>query len=246
MGFFDRFGAGGGKLDIKPQALQYLPGQPLTGTVVFVAGSRPQNITNIKLKLTVSLTEQVKTAQGVQSQSQTKDVCPEATLSGSFQTVVGQTYEFPFQFALPQAIPHSQQGHTAYHLRVSADIPGEVDPGDSQEIHIAPGAGAPQVMPAKAAQPIAQPMIDHATKGKMAQPVTDHAGKGKMAQPVTDHAVHGKMPPVAIGAKVHAQWQDGNWYPAQVVAIQNGMIGVDWIDARLGASSWLQPTQVRG
>ena len=58
----------------------------------------------------------------------------------------------------------------------------------------------------------------------------------------------GMMPPaaapLAIGSVVSAQWQDGQWHPGTIVAMQNGMLGVDWTEPHLGASSWLQPTQV--
>ncbi|UJR86924.1 sporulation protein [Sandaracinus amylolyticus] len=54
------------------------------------------------------------------------------------------------------------------------------------------------------------------------------------------------MPPVPqIGMQVMAQWQDGNWHPAQIVAMQNGMIGVDWVNAALGQSSWVHPQQIQ-
>jgi hypothetical protein len=49
---------------------------------------------------------------------------------------------------------------------------------------------------------------------------------------------------MAVGSQVMAQWQDGQWHPAVVVALQNGMIGVDWTDPNLGASSWVQPHQI--
>jgi hypothetical protein len=50
----------------------------------------------------------------------------------------------------------------------------------------------------------------------------------------------------AMGQSVMAQHpQHGGWYPGKVVGMQNGMIGVDWSDAKLGASSWVQPHQVQ-
>ena len=49
-----------------------------------------------------------------------------------------------------------------------------------------------------------------------------------------------------VGAQVLAQWQDGQWHPARVVAMQNGLVGVDWENPKLGQSSWVQPQQVRG
>ena len=51
--------------------------------------------------------------------------------------------------------------------------------------------------------------------------------------------------PLGAGARVFAQWQDGNWYPGTVVQVQGSVVGVDWEDARLGSSSWVQAHQVQ-
>jgi len=214
MGFFDRFGAGGGKLDIKPNSLEVHAGQQLSGSVQFIGGSRAQDVTNIMLRLTVELTEQVKGPQGVQAQTHAKDVCPAVQVAQAFQVQPGQTRDFPFHFQLPSTVPASHKGHAVYKLLVAADIAGEIDPGDAQEITVLAGGAAAQQLG------YGVPM----------------AGAPMMMMP----------PPPLIGAKVYAQYHDGNWYPAQVVAIQNGVIGVDWIDAKLGSSTWVQPTQVRG
>ena len=60
----------------------------------------------------------------------------------------------------------------------------------------------------------------------------------------------GQMPgmppaPIAPGAAVLAQGPDGQWYPARVVQLQNNMVGVDWDNPALGASSWVQMHQVQ-
>ena len=49
---------------------------------------------------------------------------------------------------------------------------------------------------------------------------------------------------LVVGARVIAQWQDGNWYGARIVATNNGLYGVDWEDPALGSSAWVQATQV--
>ncbi|MCC7536954.1 MAG: sporulation protein [Deltaproteobacteria bacterium] len=51
--------------------------------------------------------------------------------------------------------------------------------------------------------------------------------------------------PLGVGSAVMAQWQDGNWHPGRVAAMQGGMIGVDWDNPALGASSWVQPHQIQ-
>ena len=51
--------------------------------------------------------------------------------------------------------------------------------------------------------------------------------------------------PLQIGSHVLGQWQDGNWYPGVIVAMENGAIGVDWANPQLGLHSWLQPQQVQ-
>jgi hypothetical protein len=48
-----------------------------------------------------------------------------------------------------------------------------------------------------------------------------------------------------MGAHVLAQHPSGQWAPGRVAGMQNGMIGVDWDDAKLGQSTWVQPGQVR-
>jgi hypothetical protein len=97
----------------------------------------------------------------------------------------------------------------------------------------------------------------HDVHGKGMQP--DHGKQAHDPYGKQGHDAHGKggMPQQAmpqqkgsmghsIGAHVSAQHPNGNWYPGRIVAMQNGMIGVDWDDAKLGQSSWVQPHQVRG
>ena len=61
---------------------------------------------------------------------------------------------------------------------------------------------------------------------------------------------HAKGAPVAasfqLGQQVQAQHPSGQWYLGRISAMQNGMIGVDWDDAKVGESCWVQPAQVRG
>ncbi len=98
-----------------------------------------------------------------------------------------------------------------------------------------------------------QAKSSHDPYGKQAHEVqakSSHDPYGKQAHEVqakSSHDPYGKQAHAApaIGAPVHAQWQDGQWHPARVVAHQNGMVGVDWDNPALGQSSWVQPHQVR-
>ena len=60
---------------------------------------------------------------------------------------------------------------------------------------------------------------------------------------------YGQMPPMgggpAIGTHVVAQHPSGQWAPGRVAGMQNGMIGVDWDDPMLGASTWVGAHQIR-
>ena len=39
--------------------------------------------------------------------------------------------------------------------------------------------------------------------------------------------------------------QNQQWYPGRVSAMQSGMVGVDWDDPAVGASSWVMPNVVQ-
>jgi len=68
-------------------------------------------------------------------------------------------------------------------------------------------------------------------------------GKGMMQQMPPPM---GKPSMVEIGSGVMAEHPKfGGWHPGRVVAMQNGMVGVDWADPKLGDSAWLQPHQVQ-
>lgn len=51
---------------------------------------------------------------------------------------------------------------------------------------------------------------------------------------------------VHVGMHVVAQHpQNGQWFGGKVVAMQQGMVGVDWDDAKLGQSTWVQMHAIR-
>ncbi|MFO0713674.1 MAG: hypothetical protein U0353_27725 [Sandaracinus sp.] len=143
-------------------------------------------------------------------------------------------------------------------IQVATGAPG-MAPGMAQGMPAKAVAHDPYGKDAKAAY--AQPDM-HAKGGMDYGKQPDMHAKGGMdygKQPDM-HAkggmdMHGKGMPqqaapakgggLAIGAHVTAQHANGSWYPGRVVAMQNGMIGVDWDDAKLGQSSWVQPHQIR-
>jgi hypothetical protein len=86
-----------------------------------------------------------------------------------------------------------------------------------------------------------------------------HGGMGKDMHGGMGKDMHGKgapmgapmmgapmAAPLGMGSMVMAQHPNNHqWYPGRVVAMQQGMIGVDWDDPSLGQSTWVQPGAVR-
>ena len=78
-----------------------------------------------------------------------------------------------------------------------------------------------------------------------------HKGMDAMHQkgidPMHQKANMGMQQPMQpqMGAHVLAQHPSGQWAPGRIAGMQNGMIGVDWDDAHLGQSTWVQPNQMR-
>jgi hypothetical protein len=239
MGLFDAFGVGGGKLALMLQTVSAQAGGTLTGTAAFTGGKRAQNITAITVKLTASEVTVTQTPNGPQNSTASRDVVPAQTLSGPFTSQPGQTASFPFSIEVPAGLRATLHGQVSYRVNASADIDGEVDPGASADVSITAAPGT-------AAMPGAMP-------GAMASGKTGAAPAGFQAA----MAPAGMMPgapvvsgfapqqtPLGMGSVVMAQWQDGNWYAGKVVAVSNGMFGVDWDNPQLGASTWVQPAQV--
>src|SRR5262245_49501179 len=144
MGFLDRFGVGGGKLEVHPSSSQVTPGSTLSGTVAFVSGSRAQQITHIKAKLTQNLVQTTNTPQGPQQRHETHTIGPEVVASNAFTSQPGQRYDFQFQIQLPPSLPNSVPGHATYRLAISADIDGEIDPGSGFDIQVVGGTSPQQ------------------------------------------------------------------------------------------------------
>lgn len=329
------FGAGGGALQIQTTSPHASAGSAIGGQVVFMGGKRPQNVTAITLRLTLEERRMQMTNQGMQPQSHSRELVPATPIAAAFTSTPGQPTTFPFQLPIPAGVPSSTKDVVTYHLRASADIDGEIDPGTALEIQIVgepvavtgpadvaiangtrvlarwtdgqrhegvvrafqngayqidwtdPRLGASswvypqelQVMGANvhpgAAPTGAKPMATHAqqqgaigakpmaahTQGAPAKPMATHTQQqGAPAKPIAQgmpgKGMHPKDlhaaslgsvgDPPSIGSTVMAQHPNNHqWYPGRVVAMQSGMVGVDWDDPNLGQSSWVSPTAVR-
>jgi hypothetical protein len=136
MGLFDAFGVGGGDLSIEMQFAQAQAGGGLQGTVVFQAGRRAQQITNVTVKVTCTTQQQGPNGM----QQHTQDVVGPLQLAGAFATQPGQRYTMPFQAMLPGGLYSTTPNAVSYRVVANADIDGEVDPGAGMDIHV---SGAP-------------------------------------------------------------------------------------------------------
>jgi hypothetical protein len=145
MGLFDMFGAGGGSVQIQPTSPHVASGSAIAGNLVFMGGKRAQNVTKLTLRMTMEQRTMQMTNQGMQPQTNARDIVPATVIAQMFSTTPGQPSTFPFQFPVPPGLPSSTPGSVTFHLRASADIDGEVDPGASLEVQVV-GTG-PAAMP---------------------------------------------------------------------------------------------------
>jgi hypothetical protein len=226
MGLLDMFGAGGGTLTLQLQAMQFAPGQTIYGVATFTGGKRAQNITSITVR--VSMTETHPAVPGKPPPpAQTINVVPDQMLTGAFQVQPGTPHPFQFALQLPTQLKPEVKGQIDYRVGASADIPGEIDQHASADIQVIGGMQQPQMQQMQ--QPMMQkPMMDKPMMDKPMQAPMGKPGMFEMGQGV--FAEHPKL---------------GGWHPGRIVALQNGMVGVDWADPKLGESSWLQPHQVQ-
>jgi hypothetical protein len=160
MGLFDAFGVGGGDLSIEMQYAQAQAGGGLQGTVVFQAGRRAQQITNVSVKVTCTTHQPGPNGM----QQHTQDVVGPLQLAGAFQTQPGQRYTMPFQAMLPAGLFATTPNAVSYRVVANADIDGEVDPGAGMDLHV---TGAPYMgqgmmpMGAPAMMPMGGPQMGH-------------------------------------------------------------------------------------
>lgn len=285
MGLFDMFGAGGGALQIQVMG-QATSGGTLTGNLVFTGGKRAQNVTNIKIRLAMDQRSTQMTPQGPQQRTDSRDIVPATVVTQNFTSTPGQPTTFPFQLSVPGGLPSTTQGVVTYHLRASADIDNEVDPGASQEVQVLgtgpavaqgvpgqmmpgqmmPGQGMPgqmmpgQMMPGQMPGQMmpGQPMPGQGFPGQMMPGMAGVAGVAAgvagMVGMMPGQVAPGMAPgypaqqapqQLAIGTRVLAQWTDGQYHPARIQFAQNGVYYVDWEEAHLGQTSPVYPQQVQ-
>jgi len=263
MGLFDVFGAGGGTAAIQIGATMVGAGSALQGNVVFTGGKRAQQITAVTMRVSQSHQSMKMTKEGPRQHTESRDVIPSFQISGATQSVPGQPQMFPFSINIPAAAPPSIQGQLSYTLHANIDIPGEVDAGASVPLTIVGGQMPMQqpMMGQMPQQPMGypqQPMMGQMPQQPMGYPQQPMMGQmpqqPMMGQMPQQPMGYGQMPPqmpppmampLQMGSFVVALHPSGNWAPGRVTAMQNGMIGVDWEDPKLGASSWVGADQVR-
>jgi hypothetical protein len=216
MGLFSALGFGGGKLDLQLKGKQVTAGSELQGRVTFKAGKRQQEVKAITANVRVTTYKMQPGPNGPQRNSQTDTLVKDKQISGPFVSHPGNSYDYEFTIPLPADL-YNSDADVEYRLGLSADIDGEVDPGDGEPFTVVGGKPFP-----KAVLPTSPPVP--------AQPVGASAslpGQG-----------------LAVGAGVLAQWTDGSWQQAKVISSSGNLIAVDWVDPGLGASMWLQSHQV--
>jgi hypothetical protein len=216
MGLLSAFGFGGGKLDAQLEGKQFTAGGALHGRVIFKAGKRQQEIKNITANVSVTTYKTEPGPNGPQRNSQTDTFVKNQQITGPFVSQPGNTYEYELAIPLPEDLYNSDPD-VSYRLKVSADIDGELDPGDGEAFTVVGG------------RPFPKPVIEPAPQAA-AQPAAVPA-----SMPV---------PALAVGDDVLAQFSDGSWQQAKVIAFSGTMAAVDWVDPRLGASTWVQSQQV--
>ncbi len=282
MGLFDMFGAGGGSLSIQPVSPHVTPGQALVGNVIFQGGGRSQQINALTIRLTQETRTMQMTNQGPQPRSDSREICPATPLTHPFQSTPGQPTTLPFQLQLPPGLPNSMPQQVTYHLRVTADIPGEVDPGASLEIQVVGGMqpqmgmpgqmmpgqmmpGMPGQMPGMPGQMMGQmpgmPGMPGQVMGAMGA-VAGMAGQMMPGQMMPGQMMPGQMMPgqmmpgmqqpgmgqmqIAPGTRVHAQWHgDGQLHPGTVRGFENGMYQIDWQEPHLGGNGYVYAQQIQ-
>ena len=252
MGLFDAFGVGGGSLSVQVQFPQVQAGGVVHGVAVFQGGRRAQQITNVTVKLTVSM----QVPQNGQMMQQTRDLAPPAVVSGPFTAQAGQSYQFPFQFQVPPDAYASAPNLVSYRVSGNADIDGEIDPRAGVELQVAGQSYQPQAMIPMGAPGVAAPYGKDFSqqKGGYAQPQAGYAQpqkgayeqpqKGAYEQPQKGgYAQPQKGGAFAPGSFVSAQWSDGGYYRATVAAVKGDQVLVQWEDG--SPEMWLHVSQVQ-
>lgn len=217
MGLLSALGFGGGKLDVKLASKHVSAGSDLRGQVIFKGGKRAQDVKAITASVALTTYGNEQGPNGPQRVSRSETIVKGSPVAGGFTVEPGATQAFDFAIPLPRDL-YDSEADVEYRLSMSADIDGELDPGDGEVFHVSGGKRFPKpVVPAVApAPPTGYPPVPAGVPG----------------------------PAPAMGADVLAQWTDGSWQQARVVGSNGNMIAVDWMDPRFGASTWVQSHQV--
>jgi SpoOM protein len=228
MGLFDAFGVGGGNLSIEVQFAQAQAGGGLQGTVVFQAGRRAQQITNVTVKVTCTTWQKVPNGL----QQNTQDIVGPLQVAGAFAAQPGQRYTMPFQAMLPGGLFSTTPNAVSYRLSTNADIDGEVDPGAGMDIQVNGEPFMPQGMMPMGGQQMGDSSDSYAKNVK-----GDPNAKGG-----GDPYAKGMGGGFAPGQHCLAQWTDGQYYGVTVVQAANGMFMVQWDDGT--PASWVRGDQI--
>jgi sporulation-control protein spo0M len=152
MGFFDKFGAGGGTVTVQIQVPQAAAGSMMRGTLTFTGGKRQQTITALMVWLTRGKSTNINLAKGGTDERDggSAPIGDKHTLASQFVAEPGKEYRLPFELPIPTMIMNSrsidvngQAGPILQHYRVwgTADIPGEIDKhGHSDDFEVTGGA----------------------------------------------------------------------------------------------------------
>jgi len=143
MGFLDKFGKGGGKVEVTVQDTVVPAGGAVKGIIKFTGGKREQKITKLTVVLSGAGGASINLAQGG-AWTEDEDtggyepvMGKEMAVTGSFTAEPGNVYEFPFELPIAEnavkcsrAVINGQPTDVMqwYAVWGSADIPGEIDP----------------------------------------------------------------------------------------------------------------------
>ncbi|MBI2571250.1 MAG: sporulation protein [Candidatus Schekmanbacteria bacterium] len=144
MGWFDALGFGGGKLDIQLEEKRVSPGGSLRGRVIFRAGKREQEVKSIQANVSVTTYRMEPGPSGPQRASHAETIVKDRPIASAFTSEPGNTYDFDFAISLPQELYNSDPQDVEYRLRMTADIDGEVDPGDGETFSVLGGRPYPK------------------------------------------------------------------------------------------------------
>lgn len=153
MGFFDKFGAGGGKVSVDVQTPQVAAGSVIRGTITFTGGKRSQKVTALVVWLTRGAGTEINLVKGKveEDEGDSGPIGKKLPVTGELVVEAGKQYgPFPFELPIPSFIMNSrsmdingQPGPIMQLYRVwgSADIPGEIDKhGQSGNFEVTGGA----------------------------------------------------------------------------------------------------------